>query len=267
MDLKTICNQTVELVQPVAQYILESFGDIRIENAKEKSKNSLVSHIDINAEKQLVKGLTQIIPEAGFVTEEDTVARGSKSLYWVIDPLDGTTNFLFGIPAVSISIALKKEGKTVMGVIHHVNSGDTYHCILGGGAWKNEKRIAVSQRKTIEESLVATGFPYESGDFLPVQMKLIEYFIKQSRGVRRLGSAAIDLAYVAEGIFDIYFESGLNEWDTSAGILLVREAGGHSGDLEGNLEYEAGEHILATNSYLYHPALQVIQKTRSGLLD
>ena len=264
MNLQNICDRIVTGIKPTSRFILDAFGTININHAEEKSKNSLVSKIDIGAEKMLVTMLSSIIPEAGFVTEEGTVSRGNKELYWVIDPLDGTTNFLFGIPMVSIAIALKQSGKTIIGVIHHVNSGDTYHCTLGGGSFKNGIPIQVSSRNTMSEALIATGFPYRPEGFLDAQLKLIEHFILNTRGVRRLGSAAIDLAYVAEGIFDLYFESGLNEWDTCAGMLLVREAGGIASNMEGDQAYEAGVHIIASSPAIYQESLDLIQKMKEA---
>jgi len=262
LPLQEIASKLIEGIQPVAGFINSEFGSVTVSDAEEKSRNSLVSRVDVTAEKMLVELLSKILPEAGFVTEEDTVDKTNTSLYWVIDPLDGTSNFLFGIPVVSISVALKQDHVAVLGLVHHVNMGDTYHAILGHGAFKNRKPIKVSARQTIAEAMVATGFPYKPEHFLDTQLKLIEFFVLKARGVRRLGSAALDLAYVAEGVFDIYFESGLNEWDTSAGMLLVREAGGICSDLDGDQAYQEGIHVLATTAALHAEVLQLIKKFR-----
>jgi len=259
IDFLSVMETLKKEIQPVSEYIRDAFGRIRIDHAVEKSKNSLVSQVDIEAEKMLVIVLSRLIPEAGFVTEEGTIESKKERFYWVIDPLDGTSNFLFGIPMVSISIALKEEGITKLGLIHHINTGDTYWAIKGAGSFKNNSPVHVSQRFSLSEAMVATGFPYNPEPFLEKQMELIKYFVQNSRGVRRLGSAAIDLAYLAEGVFDIYFEIGLSEWDTSAGMLLVREAGGIVTDLNGNMEYEEGIDIIACTPPLFEEVQALFQ--------
>jgi len=260
--LHTIAQGLINGVLPIGQFIQSEFGRVKVAHAEEKSRNSLVSRVDVEAERMLVALLSELLPEAGFVTEEATIVKDNDALYWVIDPLDGTSNFLFGIPVVSISVALKRNGKAELGLVHHVMMGDTYHAIAGQGAFKNGLSIKASSRSSIEEAMVATGFPYSPEHFLDTQLKLIDYFVRNARGVRRLGSAALDLAYVAEGVFDIYFESGLNEWDTSAGMLLVREAGGICSDLEGDLEYQEGIHVLSASASLHTEVLNLVKKLR-----
>ncbi len=260
MSYLRIADDVAKAIEPVARYIHDAFGTIGLSHSDEKSRHSLFSEVDIGAEKQLVEVLHSILPEADFITEEGTVSQQQSDCYWVIDPLDGTTNFLYGIPNVSISIALKVGGKAVMGIVHHVNRHDTYVAVKGHGATKNNKAIHVSSRTTLEEAMIATGFPYEVQPFLPTQLRLMEHFIYHSRGVRRLGSAAIDLAYVAEGVFDLYFEAGLNEWDTSAGMLLVREAGGVCSDLGGDQDYEEGKNIIAATPFMHRYVLDWLSR-------
>jgi myo-inositol-1(or 4)-monophosphatase len=254
---------TERIVEYVSGFIRDSFGNVREEHAEEKSKNSLVSEVDRKAEDLLVSRLRQLIPAAGFITEEETIAQIAGELYWVIDPLDGTTNFLYGVPAISVSVCLKYRGKAIIGVVSDIMQNATYSAQAGGGAFKNQSPIHVSTRQNIETALVATGFPYQSGSELDAHLKIVGEFVKKSRGVRRLGSAAIDLAYVAEGIFDIYFEFHLNEWDTAAGMLLVREAGGICSDRLGNRNYEMGTEIIAGNKLIYDSAFELI----SGILN
>jgi myo-inositol-1(or 4)-monophosphatase len=256
---KNIAHQVANLVVPVGEFIAQAFGQVKQQHALEKETNSLVSEIDIGAERMLVTALKEVLPEAGFITEEKTTYGVHDTYNWIIDPLDGTTNFLFGVPHVSISIALKVHGVTQVGVIHHVLTRSTYHTVKGHGAYKDGEPIRVADRKSLDAALVATGFPYVPHDFLPHQLKIIEYLVAHSRGVRRLGSAAIDLCMVAEGIFDVYFESSLNEWDTSAGMLLVREAGGIASDFDGNEAYEAGQEVIAGSTHLHPIILDLIK--------
>ena len=262
IDFRAIADQVADQMLPVGDFIAQAFGKIQQQHALEKDTNSLVSEIDVGAEHMLVERLRGILPEAGFITEEKTTYDTHPIYNWIIDPLDGTTNFLFGVPHVSISVALKVQGVAHVGVVHHVLSKATYVAVKDHGAYKNGAQIRVADRKVLGSALVATGFPYVPHDFLPHQLEIIQYLVAHSRGVRRLGSAAIDLCMVAEGIFDIYFESSLNEWDTSAGMLLVREAGGIASDFKGYKAYEDGQEVIAASSYL-HPIMLDLIKSKS----
>jgi myo-inositol-1(or 4)-monophosphatase len=252
-------------VQQAGDYINSQFGIVNILHADEKSLNSLVSIVDKTAEEMLVKSLGAILPEAGFITEESTTFQERKTLSWIIDPLDGTTNFLFGVPVISVSVALKENEETVLGIVLDITRGQMFNAIRGGGAFNNNIPIQVSQRKVLSDALIATGFPYHADYRLGGQLKMVEYFVRNTRGVRRLGSAALDLAYVSCGIFDVYFEYHLNEWDTAAGMLLVREAGGICSDMQGNLSYETGQEVIAGNAYLHDTALNIIQSMQSQI--
>ena len=233
MDLKTILDEALVISKEAAAFIQSQAGKVSEEDVITKSRNSLVSYVDQQAEKILVTGLSKILPEAGFITEEGTVAQKKSAYTWVIDPLDGTTNFLQQIPVYSVSVGLLHEDEIVMGIVCDVEQNEVFYAWKGGGAWCNGKRIHVSNRTDVRDAVVATGFPYSSRDVLPQLTAVFDFFLKNARGIRRLGSAAIDLAYVACGRFDVYYETTLNPWDIAGGIILVQEAGGVVTDFEG----------------------------------
>lgn len=265
MEGQQLAGLIAEACREAGQFIRNEFGRTVLVHAEEKSHNSLVSRVDREAEQMLVVRLSSLVPGAGFLTEEETSGRLTErhGLVWVIDPLDGTTNFLYGIPAIAVSVALKQDDITVAGCVYDIMQDKAYTAWRGGGAWLEGHRLEVSRRTSLSGGLVATGFPYEAGDFLPRQMRALEYFIVHTRGVRRLGSAALDLAYVAAGNFDLYFEFSLSEWDTAAGMLLVREAGGVCSDLGGDKTYNRGEEILACSPQVFEEALAVIRNAET----
>lgn len=226
MDPGLLLEEVLKVTEQAAEFIRSQAGKVTAEKIEIKSKNSLVSFVDKQAEEMLVEGLSKIIEDAGFITEEETITSGKSEYTWIIDPLDGTTNFLHQIPIYSVSIGLLHEDEIILGVVCDIERKETFYAWKGGGAWCNGQSIHVSVRTEITDAVVATGFPYASKDVSPELMGIFDYFLKNARGIRRLGSAAIDLAYVACGRFDAYYETNLNAWDMAGGILLVREAGG-----------------------------------------
>ena len=245
MNLKSILDEALIVTEEAAAFIRSQAGKVTAEDVISKSRNSLVSYVDKTAEEILVKGLGKILPEAGFITEEGTVAQHTSEYTWVIDPLDGTTNFLQQIPIYSVSVGLVHEGRIVLGIVSDVERKETFYAWKGGGAWCNGEKIFVSNRTDVQDAVVATGFPYSSRDVLPQLTEVFEYFLKNAGGIRRLGSAAIDLAYVACGRFDVYYETTLNPWDIAGGIILVEEAGGVVSDFSGNSDMMENGQIIA----------------------
>ncbi len=230
MDLKSILDQALVVAREASDFIHAQAGHVKEDDIITKSRNSLVSYVDQTAEEMIVKGLRSIIPEAGFITEEGTVTQQSSEYTWIIDPLDGTTNFLQQIPVYAVSIGLTFRDQLVLGIVSDIEQHEMFYAWKGGGAWCNGNPIRVSSRTLIADAVIATGFPYAARDVVPQLTTTFEYFLKNAKGIRRLGSAAIDLAYVACGRFDIYYETTLNPWDIAAGILLVTEAGGTVSD-------------------------------------
>ena len=251
MELKIISRQVNDIILNVGAYIKKERGQVRAKEISDKSLNNLVSYVDQTAEKMLVKALKKIVPEAGFLTEEKTVAQENKVLRWIIDPLDGTTNFLFGLPIYSVSVALAQGEEILVGAVYIPELDELFSATKNGGAFLNNQSITVSKTVTITASLAATGFPYYKFEYMDRYMALLEKYMRGTRGVRRLGSAAVDLAYVACGRFDFYFEFELNPWDIAAGLLIVAEAGGKTSNFDGTSSAFSGKEILASNGILH----------------
>ncbi len=247
MDLEKITGQTITLVREVSTFIQEEARIFGQEKVEYKDVNNLVSYVDKEAEKKLVAGLKNILPVASFITEEGTtgLAPDLDALNWIIDPLDGTANFVHGLPIYCVSVGLARGKQPLAGVIHEPNLDEMFHAWQGGGAWCNGRRLRVTEAKHLGESLLATGFPYYKFDKHDRYMKILEVFMQKTHGVRRLGAAAVDLAYVAAGRFEGFYEYNLNSWDMAAGVLLILEAGGTVTDFTGGDNYLFGGDLVA----------------------
>jgi myo-inositol-1(or 4)-monophosphatase len=223
-----------------------------------KGTNDLVSYVDKQTEDMLVTDLSKLLPEASILAEEGGM-KDSKALQWVIDPLDGTTNYLHRLPVFSISIALRENGKEIAGLVHEANKNECFYAWENGGAYCNEEKIKVSPADTLSRSLIATGFPYSLLDKTDAYFEIMKELLLKSHGLRRLGSAAVDLCYTACGRFEGYFEFNLKDWDVAAGTLIVKEAGGQVTDFNGGDNFRSGHEVLATGN-VHEELLQVIQK-------
>jgi len=261
MNLEQIQRGVITVCEEVAAFIRTegaAFDRTRIE--QKQVFNNLVSYVDKEAEARLVDVLHKLLPEAGFITEEGTVAQASQHEYkWIIDPLDGTTNFLHGLPVYGISVGLSRGEKIILGVVHHIGRDECFHAIEGQAAYCNNRQITVSKTATLNESLLATGFPYYQFDKGDVYLEIIKEFLKHSHGIRRLGSAAIDLAYVACGRLEGFFEFNLNPWDVAAGSFIVQQAGGIVTDFQGKSNYLFGGELCAGNRQMHEEMLQIIK--------
>ena len=259
LHLSDITTQVADLAIEVGRFIYHEALNFDKSKIEYKGGNDLVSYVDKEAEKKLVAGLKLILPSAGFVTEEGTEQMSTTELNWVVDPLDGTTNFLHGLPVYSISIGLMDKNEVVVGVVYEINRGECFTAYRGGGAFCNAKQIQISTVSTLKESLIATGFPYSLLDKGDQYFKLMQELQISSHGLRRLGSAAVDLCYVAAGRFDAYYEFNLNPWDVSAGILIVEEAGGVVTDFYGEKKALSGKQVLAAGK-IHLQLLTIIKK-------
>jgi myo-inositol-1(or 4)-monophosphatase len=260
INLRNICKEIEIAAQETGIFILkesESFDSGRIET---KGLNDFVSYVDKESEKMLVEKLSIVLPEAGFVAEEGTSTKRGVKYNWIIDPLDGTTNFLHGMHPYAISIGLMDNDEIIAGIVYEVSGNETFIAWKEGGAWLNGRRIHVSEATKVADSLVATGFPYTDFSHLDKYLECMAYFCKHAQGVRRLGSAAIDLAYVACGRFEAFYEYGLHPWDVAAGILLVREAGGRVSDFSGVEKNIAYVEIIATNGLIFSEFQENVSK-------
>jgi myo-inositol-1(or 4)-monophosphatase len=260
IDLKKICSEIEIAVRHTEKFIIEESGKFDISLTETKGPHDFVSYVDKGSEKMLVERLETILPEAGFITEEGTSTKTGVRYNWVIDPLDGTTNFLHGIHPYAISVALAEGGEPVAGVVCDVGGNEIFKAWKNGGAWMNDQPVKVSSATSLADSLVATGFPYNDFSRLDKYMKCLAHFCRVTHGIRRLGSASIDLAYVACGRFEAFYEYDLKIWDVSAGIVLVREAGGRISDFSGNEFKLDGNEIVAANGKVFPEFLENVSK-------
>lgn len=261
MDLSKLCQEVQTIAQRAGRFIAQEAAQFSTDVVEYKGLNNVVSYVDKETEKMLVTQLGYLLPEAGFITEEETTAQErGKEWIWIIDPLDGTANFIHGLPLFSVSIGLVHHNKIVLGVIYEVSYDRTFSAVRGSGAFCNGKRIHVSQAATLQESLLATGFPYYDFDKMAQYLSILQALMRKTHGLRRLGSAAIDLAYVACGWFEGFYEYNLNSWDMAAGVLLVEEAGGQVSDFAGGDGYLFGGDIVASNQRIHAELLQTIQE-------
>lgn len=248
MELKNICFDVKELTAQVAVFI--NAEQLRFTSAaiEKKGHNDLVSYVDKEAERRLVEGLKNILPGSGFITEEKTSAESRAEYTWIIDPLDGTTNFIHGLPCYCISIALLHHANLILGVVHELTRDECFYAWDNGGAYLNGEKISVSETNKLSDSLIATGFPYHDYDRMIPYMEVFDYCMRNTHGLRRLGSAAADLAYVACGRFESFYEYGLNAWDVAGGAKIVMEAGGKVTDFKKGSDFLFGGEIIASNN-------------------
>lgn len=257
------CFDAIEVVSEAAAYVRERHENRKGLNVKKKGRQNFVTEVDKTTEEILVSGLSRVLPGAGFIAEEGTGHSNDGGFQWVIDPLDGTTNFIHGLFPFAISVGLAEGNEVVAGIIYEFGLDELFYGWKGGGAWLNGERIFVSGVPTVGEALIATGFPYTDFSFINQFMESMDYFMKHSNGLRRLGSAATDIAYVACGRFDGFYEYGLNPWDIAAGILLVKEAGGEVSDFHGGTDTLFAPNFLCTNHHLFNEFQGAIQKIMS----
>jgi myo-inositol-1(or 4)-monophosphatase len=251
-----ILNVMTAAAHKAARGLVRDLGELEHLQVSKKGPADYVSKADRRAEGILRAELSRARPSYGLLMEESGAVAGSDtSNRWIVDPLDGTTNFLHGIPHFAISIALERDGDPFAGVIYSPVYDEMYVAEKGAGAYLNGRRLRVSARKSVEAALFATGIPFRGLPDHDLFLRQLQAVMKVSAGVRRFGSAALDLAYVAAGRYDGYWENGLNPWDLAAGIVLVREAGGFVTDLAGGRKMLSGGGVLAANSAL-HPLLQ-----------
>jgi myo-inositol-1(or 4)-monophosphatase len=260
MDLQDICRKTELAAMEAGDFIRKEAKSFDINRAERKGLNDFVSYVDKGSEKLLVERLTAILPEAGFLTEEGTSTKTGVRYCWVIDPLDGTTNFLHGFYPYAVSIGLIDGDDVVAGVVHEVGRGETFTAWQGGGAWLEGKRIHVSEVAVLADSLISTGLPYSDFHRLEEYMESLTYLCRHAQGIRRHGSAATDLAYVACGRYEGFYEYGLHPWDIAAGIILVREAGGEISDFSGNTRKLDGSEIVAASLPVFSEFLNSVSK-------
>jgi myo-inositol-1(or 4)-monophosphatase len=257
-NLDALVEEVNKLCKQVGKFIRLEQSRLTQNGIESKGLNDFVTYVDKAAETLLVSELKALLPDCGFLTEEKTVAEEDRDFLWIIDPIDGTTNFIHGLPLFSISIALMFKKKTVLGVVYEVSHEECFYAVEGGKAMLNGKEIKVSNRDSLKDSLLVTGFPYRDEGRLEAWMQLFISLLRKSHGVRRLGSAAIDLAYVACGRFEAFYEYGLSPWDVAGGAFIVKQAGGLVTDYSGGDDFIFGKELLAGNGHINEELRAVI---------
>lgn len=229
---------------------------------REKGHNELVTQADEEVQRFLAEQIRRHFPEHAILAEEDLAEtqqdRTGAPFRWIIDPIDGTTNFTHGVPPYGISLALQHEGQTVVGIVYDVPHDELFTAVRGGGLYVNGVRARVSQTETLREALITTGFPYREMAHLDAYLEALGRVIRATQGVRRPGAASVDLAWIACGRFDGFFETGLSPWDVAAGILLVEEGGGRVTDFHGRSNPIFARQLLATNGRLHERLCELV---------
>ncbi|MDA3943005.1 MAG: inositol monophosphatase family protein [Bacteroidetes bacterium] len=259
MQLENLTYRVCDLSRTTGQFIREQCGLFSEKKVEKKGRHDLVSYVDRTAEMMIINTLKKFLPEAGIIAEESG-ANIADQYNWIIDPLDGTTNFVHGVPVYAISIALKRDNELILGVVYEINQNECFYAWEGGPAYLNLEKITVSTADKLDNSLLATGFPYSDFSRMKPYLAFFEHLMQNSRGLRRLGSAAVDLAYVACGRFEAFYEYGLNPWDVAAGAFIVQQAGGKITRFDGNTEAVFGKDIIASNGKIHQEMLQMIQQ-------
>lgn len=255
MNWNDILEQTIAVARAAGGFIRKERQIFDLASVELKGSNDMVSYVDKQAEQIIVDQLSKALPEAGFITEEGTSTVRGKVYNWIIDPLDGTTNFIHDLPFYSVSIGLQKNDEIVLGVVYEITRSECFYALKGQGAFCNETRIRVSSAEELSTSLIATGFPYETGGFTDVYLAILKSLTERSHGFRRLGSAALDLCYVACGRVEGYFQHNLKPYDVAGGLIIVQEAGGVVSDFRGGNNYIFGGEMVATNGRIHNELL------------
>jgi len=261
--LKDLCNNVDELSKEISIFLLQEVGQVNETDIQEKGLHDFVTYVDKTAEQKIAARLANLLPEAGMILEEKSVDRHGERYRWVVDPLDGTTNFIHRIPLFSVSIALMDGDETVLGVVREANLDECFAAWKGAPAMLNGIEIHVSGISAIDNALFATGFPYYDYGKMEAYLEVFKYFMQHTSGLRRLGSAAVDLAYVACGRLEGFYEYGLKPWDVAAGAFIVKQAGGIVTDFGGGNNFIFGGELLATNPILYRQVQKVISELMS----
>ena len=260
MEPSDLCGKVRELALETGRFIKKEQEQLSLPDIRSKGLHNFVTTVDTGAERMIVDGLTGLLPGSGFIAEEGTGNRKAGRFNWIIDPIDGTTNFIHGQPPYAISIALADGDEIVLGVVYEVCLDECYYAWKGSQAFLNGKIIHVSNTGKVSQSLIATGFPYTNFEYIRGFMQSFKYFLHHSHGLRRLGSAATDIAYVACGRFEAFYEYGLQAWDVAAASLILRQAGGIVGDFSGGDNWLYGQEIVACNAGIYDEFLDIINQ-------
>ncbi len=259
-NLHPMLNTAIKAARAAGAIINRASLDLERLNVESKGPNDFVSEVDRAAEQVIIDTLLQAYPGHAILGEETGRSQGAKhsDFLWIIDPLDGTTNFLHGFPQYAVSIALSFKGKIEQAVVYDPSRNDLFYATKGRGAFLNDKRLRVSKRIRLADSLIGTGFPFRRGDNFKRYLKMFDEVMQSCAGVRRPGAAALDLCYVAAGWYDGFFETGLSPWDCAAGALMITEAGGLVGNFTGEADFLHQRELVAGTPKVYAQLVQIL---------
>ncbi len=255
-------NVAIKAARAAGVIINRAALDVESVRVSQKMANDFVTEVDQASENIIIDTLLTAYPDHGILAEESGQTRGNPQSehVWIIDPLDGTTNFIHGFPFYCISIALQSKGRIEQAVVYDPTRNDLFTSTRGRGAFMNDRRLRVSKRIRLQECLISTGFPFRPDDDYAAYLKLMSEVMKRTAGLRRPGAAALDLAYVAAGFSDGFFETGLHPWDMAAGSLLITEAGGLVGNFTGDADYLHQRECMAANPKIYAQLVTLLNK-------
>ena len=258
INLEHLCKDVISLCEETGRFLRAECATFSSSRVEEKGTNDFVSDVDKEAERRIVSRLATLIPDAGFITEENTLTIRDKQFEWIVDPLDGTTNFIHHVPCYAISIALRKDEEIVLGVIFEVNLQEAFYTWTGAPSYLNGMEIRVSDKAALRDCLIATGFPNRNYDRMKPYIAMLTEMMFETHGIRRMGSAAVDMAYVACGRFDGFYEYHLSPWDVAAGAIIVKNAGGLVSDFSGKDNYLFGKEMAAGNPQVHKHILEMV---------
>jgi len=250
-------NVAIEAARAAAEILTENFGKIHAGDIREKGQNDFLTFVDEAAEQTIIGMIQQAYPAHAILAEESGHSDRISEYQWIIDPLDGTKNYISGIPVFAVSIGLRYRGQMQLGVVHDPVRGDIFHAVRGQGAYHDGRPMKVSKRSELSACLIATGFPFKRKEILADYLQSFKDIFLNCSGVRRMGAAALDMAYLADGRFDAFWEVGLSPWDMAAGSLLIHEAGGTLSDFWGRDRYLENGYILASNGRIHNFLLDI----------
>ena len=258
MDLKQLTEEVKALALEAGAFLSHERKSFQIDKVEKKAAHDYVSYVDKESEKLIVKRLKELLPQAGFITEEGTGIQRGEELCWVVDPLDGTTNFIHNNAPYCVSIALRNTQEMLLGVVYECCRNEMFWAYKGSKAYLNDTEIHVSSVNELDDSFIELGFPYNAEKFRPFVLSLIEQLYGHVAGLRLMGSAASELCYIAAGRFEARVEGLLGPWDIAAGALILQQAGGKITDFTGGENYFSGKQVLATNGKIHKEMLKMI---------
>ena len=257
-NLEQLTRLVCQVAREAGSYIRKERAGFSVEKVERKHAHDYVSYVDKGSEQLIVRALRELLPEAGFITEEGSAGHTDEQYVWVVDPLDGTTNFIHGFAPYAVSIALCKGREIVVGVVYEIVSDECFYAWEGGGAFVNERPIRVGT-SAISDALLCLQLPYNSDAYKPIISKLLNRFYGNVGSIRMIGSAAMALCYVAAGRLDAYAERYIGQWDYMAGALIVQEAGGIVTDYQGSSDFIRGDSVVATNGVIHNDLLEAVR--------